>query len=192
MITNFNQPPSTDPFILFKILSDNKKTAVDQAQHQIEDSINDLKESFTSGEDVSSSDNDFDIGDYVNGLFTNQGNENRLNRDFNSAQAALNRQFQSDEARLQREWYESMTNTAYQRAVIDMKKAGLNPILAYSQGGAASSGTGIPGGSAAAYTATGGDNLSSLLSAAADVIGAVAGSSASNVNKAFKVFKFFR
>ena len=40
-----------------------------------------------------------------------------------------------------------MSNTSYQRAVEDMRKAGLNPILAYANGGAST-----PGGSGATIT----------------------------------------
>lgn len=43
-----------------------------------------------------------------------------------------------DMAREQMDFQADMSNTQYQRAMTDMRQAGLNPILAYKQGGASS------------------------------------------------------
>lgn len=77
---------------------------------------------------------------------------------FNAQEAELARAFSREEAATARAWQERMANTSYQRAMSDMRAAGLNPLLAYSQGGAAT-----PSGAMAASSAASGPAASASM-----------------------------
>lgn len=98
-------------------------------------------------------------------------------RDFNSAEASVNRLFQAQEADRARAWSERMSATSYQRAIGDLERAGLNPMLAYSQGGAPMPTAGTPSGSMASGSNPGGSAASSGMASSGIPGGASASSS---------------
>lgn len=87
-----------------------------------------------------------------------------------SGQQVAQNEFNALEAQKQRDFEERMSNTAYQRAVDDMRKAGLNPYLAYQQGGAST-----PSGSFATSSGLSYSKNSQLKGTAFEVLGNVIG-----------------
>lgn len=88
---------------------------------------------------------------FAGGVIANRARsaEAMKDRNFQSLEADASRTFTSAQAKRQMDFQERMRSTEWQTAVEDMKMAGLNPALAYQQGGAATP-SGASGGGASA------------------------------------------
>lgn len=129
-------------------------------------------------------------GSLVGGIISdtlNWLNQERVN-EFNAEQAALDRAFQAEEAEKMRsfnsaealknrEFQERMSNTQYQRAVQDLQKAGINPILAYQ-----SSASSVPSGSTASSSAPSGSTAQGYATRLGQASEALSGSSKAALN----------
>lgn len=112
--------------------------------------------------------NSFD--NWLEGIF----NPTQYKNQMTSYQNAVDREFNAEQAKIQRDWLEEMSNTSYQRAMADMKKAGLNPILAYQQGGA-STPSGASAGSSGSSNYQGSDFMKTVFNGIASGLKIFAG-----------------
>lgn len=135
------------------------------------------------------------VGDTYRGPFSDWFNsKNIAKEDFKRGEQAADNQLKRDLylfeqnkafSREQMEWQERMANSSYQRAVEDMKKAGINPVMAINQGGAAT--PSVPsassGRSSSRYSNADGFNSAVLVSSLISLIAGVYGAASKNATQ---------
>lgn len=92
--------------------------------------------------------------------------DNQLQRDLFYMNKA--NEFNAQEAQKNRDWQTEMSNSEIQRRVNDLRKAGLNPILAINQGGAST-----PSGSSASSSGSRSSSGYSSSGSSSNIVGAI-------------------
>lgn len=112
----------------------------------------------------------------VIGRLMNNASGTTANNIFNAEQARLAREHSSSEAQKAREHELYMSNTAYQRAAADMKKAGINPatLSGLASGGSQASTGSASASSSAAASSSGSGKSSGVIGQLIRTIGIVA------------------
>lgn len=105
-----------------------------------------------------------------------------VNTGVNIWQNERSRQFNAEQAQLARDFEERMSNTAISRRMQDLSNAGINPILAYSQGGATT-----PSGASATHSAINAGALPTSFNTALQP----GVDFSSNLNSAYKTMRFY-
>lgn len=94
-----------------------------------------------------------------------------LDREYNAWQSQLDRDYNASEAQKNRDFQERMSNTAYQRLMQDLKKAGINPVMAFQSGASSSVPSGASGASGSHGSSGHGSNVSGSSGALDIVVG---------------------
>lgn len=108
----------------------------------------------------------FSAADYLGNMFTGKVDYARQRE----LQDIVNT-FNANEAQKARDFEERMSNTAYQRAVRDLKAAGLNPALLYSSAGQATTPSGVSASGAGATAPHAGQGILQLISVVVSALG---------------------